>query len=202
MAVALSDTIFLAFSFDRFLRKLPMWLGVVIFLGTFFVIVGIVYLYNYIKAAGVIAKAEEKLAITNHAESSGEKMAHLQKKMVGRRNELEHEREEHLKEIPAGPVEANNLSPATLRIRNRVMDISSDKEFTIGKAPDNDLVVSELGVSRKHAKIRPEKTGYILYDLVSTRGTYVNGQKITKRVLRDDDEIRLGPDALIFNLGK
>ncbi len=112
------------------------------------------------------------------------------------------ERELRLKEIPDGPVEDNDLPSAKVRIRNRIEKLSRNEEFTIGKAPDNDLVVAELGVSRRHAKIRPEKGGYVVYDLVSTRGTYVNGQKITKRVLRDGDEIKVGPDPVIFNLGK
>lgn len=200
MGLAAHDAVFLAFSLDRFLRNLPMWLGVLIFLGIFLAIVGIVYLYNYLKALGTIRKAEEDLS--EDEGTSQEKMAYLQKKIVGRRGEIEQERELRLKEIPDGPVEDNDLPTATIHIRNRIEKISPNAEFTIGKAPDNDLVVAELGVSRRHAKIRPEKGGYVVYDLVSTRGTYVNGQKITKRVLRDDDEIRIGPDPVIFNLGK
>lgn len=200
MGPAVCGTVFLAFSFDRFLRNLPMWLGVLLSLGIFLVIVGIIYLYNYLKAFKAIRRAEEDLA--EDAETSQEKMAHLQKKIVGRRGKIEQEREQRLKEIPDGPVEENDLPTATVRIRNRVEKLSPNAEFTIGKAPDNDLVVAELGVSRRHTKIRPEKGGYVAYDLVSTRGTFVNGQKITKRVLRDGDELRIGPDPLIFNLGK
>ncbi len=200
MGLSVPDTVFLAFSFDRFLRNLPLWLGMLLSLGIFLVVVGIIYLYNYIKAARAIAKAEEGLA--DDAGTSQEKMANLQKKMTGRRGEIEHERELHLKEIPDGPVEDNDLGPATIRIRNRVEKLSNNSEFTIGKTHDNNLVIAEIGVSRKHAKIRPEKSGYVAYDLVSTRGTFVNGQKITKRVLRDGDELRIGPDPLIFNLGK
>jgi hypothetical protein len=200
MALVAYDTVFLAFSLDRFLRKLPLWLGVLLFLGLFLVIVGIVYLYNYLKALSTIRKAEEELA--DDAGTSQEKMANLQKKMTGKRGEIEQKREARLKEIPDGPIEDNDLPSATVRIRNRVEKISSGAEFAIGKAPDNDLVVAELGISRRHAKIRPEKGGYVVYDLVSTRGTYVNGQKVTKRVLRDGDEIRIGPDPIIFNLGK
>lgn len=200
MSFSVADTVFLAFSFDRFLRRLPLWLGVLLSLGIFLVIVGIIYLYNYLKALKAIHKAEENLA--DDAETSQEKMAHLQKRMTGRRSEIEQERELRLKKIPDGPVEDNALSPATIRIRNRIEKLTGNSEFTIGKAPDNNLVVAELGVSRRHAKIRPEKSGYVVYDLVSTRGTYVNGQKITKRVLRDGDELRIGPDPLIFNLEK
>lgn len=200
MDLAAYDTVFLAFSLDRFLRKLPLWLGVLLFLGIFLVVVGVIYLYNYLKTLSAIRKAEEGLS--EDSGTSQEKMADLQKKITGRRGEIEQKREALLKEIPDGPVEDNGLPPATVRIRNRVEQISSNSEFTVGKAPDNDLVVAEIGISRRHAKIRPEKAGYVVYDLVSTRGTYVNGQKITKRVLRDGDEIRIGPDPIIFNLGK
>lgn len=194
------DMVFFAFSLDRFLRRLPLWQGALILVGLAWTIVGIVYLYNYIKAAKAIRRAQEGLA--EDTGSSQDKMATLQRKMQKRQSKIVQEREQRLTEIPDGPVEENDLPPATVRIRNRIEKLSPDAEITIGKAGDNDLVIPELGVSRKHAKIRPDKGGYVLYDLISTRGTFVNGQKVIKRVLRDGDEIRIGPDPLVFKLGK
>ena len=69
MRVAVSDTIFLAFSLDRFLRRLPMWMGVLLFLGIFLVIIGIIYLYTRIKAASAIARGS--ICSTSCAATSG-----------------------------------------------------------------------------------------------------------------------------------
>lgn len=51
-----------------------------------------------------------------------------------------------------------------------------------------------------HAKIRPEKEGYILYDLVSKGGTIVNGIKIKRHCLRHNDRIGIGYTEIIFKI--
>jgi len=51
-----------------------------------------------------------------------------------------------------------------------------------------------------HAKIRSEKEGYILYDLVSKGGTIVNGIKIKRHRLRHNDRIGIGYTEIIFKI--
>ena len=65
---------------------------------------------------------------------------------------------------------------------------------TVGRQPDNDVVVAETGVSRWHAEIVETNGGYNLRDLKSTNGTFVNSKKIAEgdHLLKDGDEIRLG----------
>jgi ABC-type multidrug transport system ATPase subunit/pSer/pThr/pTyr-binding forkhead associated (FHA) protein len=67
------------------------------------------------------------------------------------------------------------------------------KVMRIGRTPDNDLVVSDLGVSREHAELRKSVTGrYEIIDLGSHNGTFVNGSRIDRAELGDSDIISIG----------
>ncbi|MCB1141822.1 MAG: FHA domain-containing protein [Leptospiraceae bacterium] len=77
------------------------------------------------------------------------------------------------------------------------------EEVYIGKATDNDLILIDNTVSDKHAKIKIIRGVHYLYDLVSNRGTYVNGKKLLRpKALSDFDEIRLGKTLLLFRGNK
>ncbi|MCD6219830.1 FHA domain-containing protein [Candidatus Calescamantes bacterium] len=111
-----------------------------------------------------------------------------------------------LNNIPKGPVEKNLTLPSA----EVVIEEKGRKEFTfflpvnreifIGRSSiDNQIIFSEdLTVSRKHAKIRPEKEGFILYDLGSKRGTYVQGKRVKRHVLKEGDRIKIGTNYLTF----
>lgn len=73
-------------------------------------------------------------------------------------------------------------------------------EVTIGSAEDNAIQIEDDGaVSQKHSRIRRIEGGYYLYDLVSDRGTFLNGRKLLRpKLLHDWDEIRVGNTVLIF----
>jgi hypothetical protein len=73
--------------------------------------------------------------------------------------------------------------------------------YTIGRAPDNQLVVNDVKVSSHHAEIRPERQGYQIIDLGSSNGTFVNEQKLTPqvpRILSINDQIRVGDTTFMF----
>jgi pSer/pThr/pTyr-binding forkhead associated (FHA) protein len=57
--------------------------------------------------------------------------------------------------------------------------------------------LADTNVSRKHAEVRPEGAGFILSDLGSTNGTFVNGVRITQHELADGDVITFGGAAKI-----
>ena len=62
----------------------------------------------------------------------------------------------------------------------------------IGRAPDNQVVVPDLGVSRYHAELRKTATGYEIADLGSHNGTYVNGQRVGTAPVTEADVIGIG----------
>ena len=63
----------------------------------------------------------------------------------------------------------------------------------IGRRPDNDIVVSDLGVSKQHAELRRTQTGrFQIIDLGSHNGTYVNGTRVNQIELNEDDIIAIG----------
>lgn len=68
----------------------------------------------------------------------------------------------------------------------------------IGRAPNNDIVIENEHVSRQHARLIRQKDRYLLEDLDSTNGTFVNDQRITHAVLlQPGDRIRLGPEVVL-----
>ncbi|HVS54164.1 MAG TPA: adenylate/guanylate cyclase domain-containing protein [Opitutaceae bacterium] len=70
---------------------------------------------------------------------------------------------------------------------------------SIGRQPDNDLVLDLPALSRHHALVSPSGGGYTLSDLRSRNGTFLNRTAVTRPTpVRDGDEIRLGDVALRF----
>ena len=68
--------------------------------------------------------------------------------------------------------------------------------LTIGRAPDCGIVVSNLRVSRFHAKIIADRGGFALEDTGSTNGTLLNGKPVGRRMLAAGDEIGVGDTVL------
>ncbi|HEY6154063.1 MAG TPA: FHA domain-containing protein [Candidatus Udaeobacter sp.] len=67
-----------------------------------------------------------------------------------------------------------------------------DEAITIGRGPDNTIVVNDPSISTHHAQLLLEGDTYRLKDLDSTNGTRVNGKPVSETVLRFDDRIRFG----------
>ena len=68
----------------------------------------------------------------------------------------------------------------------------------IGRAIENELRVLDPSVSRQHATIVVRSGAFVLEDLQSQNGTFVNGERIRQRVLCDGDRIGIGEAAFIF----
>jgi pSer/pThr/pTyr-binding forkhead associated (FHA) protein len=69
-------------------------------------------------------------------------------------------------------------------------------EVLIGRTTDLDLVLVEDMVSRKHAKLTIENESLTIMDLGSTNGTFVNGEKIKRREVKDQDRILIGTSII------
>ena len=70
--------------------------------------------------------------------------------------------------------------------------------ITIGREKDNDIFIDNLAISRYHAKIFQDGSQYLIEDLKSGNGTFVNDKKVTKNFLQNKDEILVGKHTLVF----
>lgn len=74
--------------------------------------------------------------------------------------------------------------------------------FTIGRKTDKDLVIADARVSRDHAMVVTESADYVLIDLGSKHGTFVNGDKVERKKLSRNDRVEFGAHGgpyFIFN---
>jgi transcriptional regulator with PAS, ATPase and Fis domain len=70
----------------------------------------------------------------------------------------------------------------------------------IGRDPENQVVIADPIVSRKHVRIEYTVKGYLLTDLSSANGTWVNGNKIKETYIKEGDKIRVGSREFVFTL--
>ncbi len=71
--------------------------------------------------------------------------------------------------------------------------ISVDRAHVIiGRSPRADVVVSDPEISRRHVMLKGSADGLICQDLGSTNGTFVNGERISRTILREGDVVRAG----------
>jgi pSer/pThr/pTyr-binding forkhead associated (FHA) protein len=77
--------------------------------------------------------------------------------------------------------------------------VSHTAAVTIGRLSDNTIVIDNSAVSSHHVRIAREGPQFVVEDLGSTNGTFVNGEKIEKRALRHGDTILVGKHKLFFD---
>lgn len=70
----------------------------------------------------------------------------------------------------------------------------------IGRRETNDIMLNDISVSRRHAQLEHNNDRYVLTDLNSTNGTFVNGHRITKQLLEPGDIITFGTTVCIFKV--
>src|SRR6476646_933230 len=74
----------------------------------------------------------------------------------------------------------------------------SEELITVGRGPDNAILIDHPSVSGRHAQLQRVGDIYRLKDLDSTNGTQVNGQKVNETALRFGDRIRFGKIEALF----
>lgn len=73
------------------------------------------------------------------------------------------------------------------------------KEASIGRANDNDIVLNDFSVSRRHAYLKKESDSWVLYDNQSTNGIRVNDQPVPRSPVGDGDQALVGTFLLRFH---
>jgi pSer/pThr/pTyr-binding forkhead associated (FHA) protein len=76
--------------------------------------------------------------------------------------------------------------------------IKEGQSLTIGRLDKNNIVIENLAVSGRHAKIDALEDGYLLTDLKSKNGSFVNEKQVTSHWLENNDVITIGKHTLIF----
>lgn len=70
--------------------------------------------------------------------------------------------------------------------------------FTVGSGSHNDLTIEDSTVSKRHCEIVVEQSGYLIRDLDSTNGTFVQGVRVSSAHLAPGSEIQLGKTRIVF----
>ncbi|MFQ5770781.1 MAG: FHA domain-containing protein, partial [bacterium] len=90
----------------------------------------------------------------------------------------------------------------TLKLKNKFLgeyQLQKGASLTIGRRETNDVVIEDPGVSGHHAKIDSLGDRFVLIDLQSKNGSFVNEQFINSYWLKDEDVITIGGHSLVFN---
>lgn len=89
---------------------------------------------------------------------------------------------------------------ATLRGTHNSVEISSTT-VKVGRIPDNQLIINDTLVSGHHAQVQPQGGGYVVIDLNSMNGTFLNGQRLSPYItypLHDGDTLCFGKTVFSF----
>jgi pSer/pThr/pTyr-binding forkhead associated (FHA) protein len=72
---------------------------------------------------------------------------------------------------------------------------------SIGRHPDSSVFLDDITVSRRHSEVVREPAGFVVRDVGSLNGTYVNRERVDVSALHDGDEIQVGRFHLVFHVG-
>ena len=73
-----------------------------------------------------------------------------------------------------------------------------DDRTLAGRHPESDIFLDDITVSRRHAEIERTGDGYVVRDVGSLNGTYLNRERITEAPLHNGDEVQVGAFKLVF----
>ncbi len=114
-------------------------------------------------------------------------------------------RVESMEDTNATPLDTGSLEETGTMPENAFLIVDGVKVFplalsvvNIGRRLDNQLIIDDPRVSRNHAQLRAIKGRFVVFDLNSTGGTFVNGQRASQSVLYPGDVISLAGVTLIF----
>ena len=82
--------------------------------------------------------------------------------------------------------------------RKRLIELGA-QDIVIGRSPECDIRFVVENVSRRHARVFFHNEEFMIEDLESTNGLFVNGVKVVRCALRNNDQIELGGVRLLFH---
>lgn len=108
---------------------------------------------------------------------------------------------------PPGSTRAGSAAPANVAQRACVVVLAGDRmgesfplndgRTSIGRGLHADVRVNDEGISRAHAMIERVDNEYVLSDAGSTNGTFANGQRVDRQVLKEGDKIQIGASSVL-----
>lgn len=110
----------------------------------------------------------------------------------------------------ASPSTTSPAGKTVVLVKGKLIAIDTDLGATefplepltfIGRTPENQIRLNKPAVSRRHAQIAQSESGYVLRDLTSENGTYVNGERVKERPLADGDRVQIGTVRFVFRAG-
>ena len=104
----------------------------------------------------------------------------------------------HLNELPAeaGVLLVRSGPQAGMRL------LLDQDVTTLGRHPESDVLLDDITVSRRHAEIaRAKDGGYLVRDVGSLNGTYVNRERVEERSLVHGDELQVGKFKMVYLSG-
>lgn len=90
----------------------------------------------------------------------------------------------------------------TLRFKEKNLKdyaLMRGQHLTIGRNPDNDIIIDNPAVSGYHARIESVASSFVIRDLDSTNGVFVNERRIETHALQHNDRVSIGKHELLFN---
>ena len=116
---------------------------------------------------------------------------------------VEGTRKLRLADLAAAQREQHDVTQGRLHLRDASgLDLALDPEaevLRLGRAPDNDVVIASKNVSRYHAQLRWVESGWLVYDLTSTNGTWLDEHRLSAnepRLVTAGSKLRLGDHHL------
>ncbi|MBA2697165.1 MAG: FHA domain-containing protein [Nocardioidaceae bacterium] len=112
------------------------------------------------------------------------------------------EAEAHLSDAEQAAVEALPSGSALLVVQRGPSAGSrfllDTDEVAAGRHPDSEIFLDDVTVSRRHAIFRRTSAGYVVADVGSLNGTYVNRDRIDEVLLSGGDEVQIGKYRLVY----
>lgn len=147
------------------------------------------------------AKANERIAEAAAAKAKNGARARetdrsiLSETVIARMNQTEEFLEKTVT-LRERPVLAVTGGPGS----GRVFTLSTETATGVGRARINDVVLDDVSVSSEHCRIHSEEGAFVLHDLKSTNGTFVNEKRVSRHPLAVGDLIKVGETVLQFRM--